>query len=522
MRVADLVDLECLFREASDSLGGARSAGALTGAVGGDAGERRARRAVQAALEEQGIAPDAARARVPADPVLRRTVFGAWIAAERKHRADDLPGRAVESALGLVGRALLTVGLLFGAGAAGGLLHYDGEVPVNVLWFVAMFFALQIGLLIGTLWFVLRAGRKSGSPGPGWIHLGVAALLRRFLGERGQRVARLMEDLRHRHGVLARIEAWTLFTLVQRFGVGFNVGALLACLTLVAFSDLVFSWSTTLEVEASTAHTIAESFALPWSWLMPDACPDLAAVESSRWSRMQSAFVGGTSQADAERLAAGWWQFLVVGLCVYGLLPRSLSWWFGATRARRLRNALQLDDGAAQQALDRLLPRTGWDAPRPDEVRGAAPVPSVDPAAQHSMPAAPAGAAAAFLAWGSFPEPAVTPIAQRLGLGAALTSSVGGADLAADDTALASLRGAELARVVLVVDAGQQPTKDALRFLVSLRQTLGAGRPIAVVVVERAIDGSVDRDADPEEREVWRRSLASLGDTHLWLQELGA
>ena len=195
---------------------------------------------------------------------------------------------------------------------------------------------------------------------------------------------------------------------------------------------------------------------------MPDACPDLAAVEASRWSRMQAAFVGGTSQADAERLAAGWWQFLVVGLCSYGLLPRSLAWWFGAARASRLRHALQLDDGAAQQALDRLLPKTGWDAPRPDDVRGAAPTPRLDATAQAPLPAAPPGAAAALLAWGSFPERAVAPLAARLGLHAAVTAAVGGADLAADDRALARLRSAEVARAVLVVDAGQQPTKDAI------------------------------------------------------------
>src|SRR5690606_17221665 len=134
-----------------------------------------------------------------------------------------------------------------------------------------------------------------------------------------------LRGMRSRRSLYADVERWTLFALAQRFGVAFNLGALVVALVLIAFSDLVFSWSTTLDVDAASVHRGVRAVALPWSWL-PAAVPSLEVVEASQWSRMQGRFVGGTSADEAVRLAARWWSFLVAGLACWGLAPRLFAW----------------------------------------------------------------------------------------------------------------------------------------------------------------------------------------------------
>ena len=48
-----------------------------------------------------------------------------------------------------------------------------------------------------------------------------------------------LRSMRSRRALYADVERWTLFGIAQRFGVAFNVGALLASLQTIAFSDLV-------------------------------------------------------------------------------------------------------------------------------------------------------------------------------------------------------------------------------------------------------------------------------------------
>src|SRR5690606_32461925 len=170
-------------------------------------------------------------------------------------------------------------GLLAGGGAARALLAYAGSVPVNVLYFAVVFFVGQILLLVAMLGFVLRARRRRSPARAGLLHRPIAWLAARAFGPDGQSVVDALRGMRSRRSLYADVERWTLFALAQRFGVAFNLGALVVALVLIAFSDLVFSWSTTLDVDAASVHRGVRAVALPWSWL-PAAVPSLEVVEA--------------------------------------------------------------------------------------------------------------------------------------------------------------------------------------------------------------------------------------------------
>src|SRR6185503_4846300 len=145
--------------------------------------------------------------------------------------------------------------------------------------------------------------------------------------------------------VYGAAERWRIMSLTQRTAFFFNVGALVTCLYLIAFTDLAFAWSTTLDVPASTMAKVLRAVASPWRWL-GSAVPTDELVSASRYFRM--------SEGYDPRALKDWWAFLLAALATYGLLPRFVLWQFASWRARAVRRALPLDHGDCQVAYERL------------------------------------------------------------------------------------------------------------------------------------------------------------------------
>jgi hypothetical protein len=279
-----------------------------------------------------------AHARVAADPRFRRELCRRWRERVRR-QAPELPGERVEKGYRVVRWLVVLVGLLAGVGAASAALAYDGGQPVNVFGFVAVFFALQIALLAALLWVLLRSGHAGGGERLGVVHALLARLMRarfvdRLLGERGGQLAETLAVLRSRGSLYGRLERWMLLATTQAFGVAFNLAALCTCLWLIAFTDLAFCWSTTLDLGPRTVHGWMRALALPWAWT-GEAVPSLDVVQASQWVRMRQAFAGGLDLAQATALSSKWWSFLVAGLVSWGLVPRLAVLAFATWRQRR-------------------------------------------------------------------------------------------------------------------------------------------------------------------------------------------
>lgn len=471
-------------------------------------------------LADLGVSPPEARRRIVGDRAFRQRLVRAWLDAVR--RPDERsPGEALRTALGAAGWILIVLGLLLGAAAASALLAYDGSRPVNVLAFLAVLIGLQILILLALVLALCWSAIRRQAPGPGLaarlvLALSRARAIRALAGGKGGDAAFAAEAWARRREAYPGVERWLLFGLTQRFGVAFNAGALAACLWLVTFSDLVFGWSTTLQVTAADVHSLTAALATPWS-MFPDAVPSADVVAASQWVRMPGQFVGNRPLATAVPLAAQWWRFLVAGLLVYGLLPRLLA---AALAHQALRAALRrvpLDHADCQRLYERLLPPDlAWLGPEPGTVRGPRPA---EPAAtsEHWQPARD-GIALWAVTWGSVgadPAQLAPALERRFGARAAGTLAAGGADLRADADSLAKLAAARAEMVVLLLAAGQQPTKDVLRYLRELRRAVGARAQIAALVLDPE-DGAL-HDVDAQQRRIWHRALASLGDARLRL-----
>jgi hypothetical protein len=497
VKLADLVDLEWLLREGPDPGGADRDL-----AVGRQVASRR------------GLEPTALRAEADRERACRVELATAWLSAVRAGDSG-LPGRRVVFTFRCLGLALVLLGALFGAGVARLLLQYDGTVPVNVLEFGGVVFGVQIVLLALLVVFLLRAGRQGAEPGA--VHRLISLAADRWGGPQVHGVLAALRGLRARRSVYADVERFELFALAQRFGIGFNVAVLVTTLQRIAFSDLVFAWSSTLDLDPATVHALARAVALPWLWL-PDAVPSLEVVEASQWARMPGTFVGGVDEARAVELAAGWWGFLVAGIVAWGLVPRMLALGLGRLWARRAKQSATLDHAGFQRLYDAMLPRgSGWDGPDASEVVGAPP--DVRGGSAGDAPRA-LGAPTWVVVWGSLArsgERVADQLRARYAADVRALLPAGGADLDGDDRAIAGLRGAS--RVAFVAAAGQQPTADVLGFLRQARAQVGAGRPIVVGLLELSGDGGVGH-IKLDERHAWDRALGGLGDPHLWVDAL--
>ena len=89
-----------------------------------------------------------------------------------------------------------------------------------------------------------------------------------------------------------------------------------------------FFWETTTEVAMhSLLEKLARFLSTPWAAWWPDAVPDAAVIDASRW----------LPDHELPPGPAAWWQFLLMTTVFWGLLPR-LVLWFLAWKAGR--NAL--------------------------------------------------------------------------------------------------------------------------------------------------------------------------------------
>lgn len=293
-----------------------------------------------------------------------------WLELRRRQEdpalAELLPGTAFERGQRLVTYTLGIIGFLLGIGVASTLLHYEGDHPVNVSWYLFWLVLVQI-LLAGTtlsLWYGRRTRVVRGAVQDvsliGHLIRPVFARVARWMQQ--QRIAHVSPDLRERaearkglvqsnfalYGPAAYLP---MLIPAQVFGIGFNIGAILITIALEWFTDLAFGWGSALNVSAGTIHGITHLIALPWSWLFGEGVglPTLEQVAGTRISLKDPLYV-----LDAEHLRSWRW-FLVLAVLTYGLLPRVILLGLSAHKQRRALAALPFTHQSAQAPYARMI-----------------------------------------------------------------------------------------------------------------------------------------------------------------------
>lgn len=295
-------------------------------------------------------------------PNSRAGLVQSWLEALRLEDQGRWPGQAWAQGHLTMIFLLCALGLSAGAGTTQVFLHYDGTTPINVIPFLAFFVALQLALLIvGTLKQWLVPSRLPFFIQP-FVRITEAKLRRKFQKkEQAQEIEATWRRMKALHG---RLHVSIVVQLVLWFSTSFHLGAFLNTLVTGTFSDLAFSWGTTLHIDDQTVAHLVQAIALPFAWASTDLVPDPAAVAASRFVRFDGTFPPITSSRSVQILVSNtWWKYLVACLFCYALAPRILLLTVSLIGRRRLISRVSFHDQASEAVLQRLYrakERTHW------------------------------------------------------------------------------------------------------------------------------------------------------------------
>jgi hypothetical protein len=371
-----------------------------------------------------------------------------------------------------------------------------------------VFVALQGVLVLGTLILCLPQGVQRAVPGLALLQDALSVLspgrwgggLRRWLPAPQREAAERFAGLAKRHHRLyGDVERWGWLAQSQVFAVAFHLGAIAMALSLVAFTDLAFAWSTTLRFDAAAWLQLTHAIAAPWASWLPEAVPSAALVEASQYFRASEGHDPGGS--------APWWPFLLACMVGYGLLPRVLLLGFARLRfAAAVRHAFERVPGIAalRDRLDNALVETAAEDP---EVGARVPAGS----STRNEATLAEGLRCHAIVWAALPVEA-SEIGSQLGVELVSQAAAGGESLSADAVVLRAL--AESAGddpILVLVKAWEPPVLEFLDFLGELRQALGDDRGVVVVPLAVADAGRLARPR-PADAEQWQRGVERMGD----------
>lgn len=246
----------------------------------------------------------------------RRRGLRVWLERRRSETGPEAgtPGRRTCGALGLVTTLACLMLALSGSGAVFGLLD-SSRGGIHVVVFLVALLGMQwLVLALGMLgWF--WQSRTAAAHGP--LRLLLERLVRRLSGSRsdGGWWQSLSDGGREARAALA----WRLARITQAAAIAFNLGLLGGLSGVVLGLNVGFFWETTTATAMRTLlDTAVRWLSLPWGWCFPEAVPDGALIEASRW-------LPGHAGTLAPGPAA-WWLFLLMAVACWGLLPRLLLW----------------------------------------------------------------------------------------------------------------------------------------------------------------------------------------------------
>ena len=463
-------------------------------------------------------------------------LYLAWLKEVQRNSSEQrTSGRQIVQYLSLLFVVLVIAGLVFGSSTVAGLLLYDANHPVNVVFFWLAVIGVQLLLLCGWVIAVLPLSWLGALPGASGIQLllrliaqalplGVGWLVQRFSHENQQRLQRLRGNAVRFDRLYGKLRFWLLVEATQTFALAYNVGAVVALVAITYGSDPAFCWKSTM-LDSQQAHAVTNVIAAPWSTLMPPATLSQQDIESTRYWSFDESFTEKPNDAAPDK--AGWrrWSlFLLMSLLLYCLMPRCLTYWISSSARKRSIRQATLNHVEFQRLRDRLRANyvTTTD-PNVEQETGLEPRPPVERQAQ----------AATVSEAGDGPFPVLRCSGVKLGndeIGALIAANLGksistvdavlGPDPADDAAALDRVtQGKPPAEVLVIVEAWEPPVSEYIDLLAHLRERLGDNRIIDVLLYNRRPDGTICVPK-PKDVGMWRNQMECLGDPWLRVESL--
>ncbi len=240
----------------------------------------------------------------------------AWVKSHRYYIAEPLESERYCGAMEKIRYLLAFVFLVLGVFVGVGLLSYNGDEPVNSMYYL---FAVIVIPLFG---MALSLVSIFGSRGFGdflsyflplyWIEM----MFERFLPHK--------EHLILKTPLPPLLQKWFFIERMQSFAIFFSVGVVVALLFVVIFKDIAFGWSTTLIFSEDTLHSGLLVIATLWQDWFASAIPSVELLKLSQFYRLG----GGVTPemiTHADKMGE-WWKFLLMCALVYAIGLRTLFW----------------------------------------------------------------------------------------------------------------------------------------------------------------------------------------------------
>ena len=254
-----------------------------------------------------------------------------WVQIMRRVNTQihNLPGKIFAEVQTFLHYGMALAGLCMGGGIAFSILTYHGIRPINIAVYLGLIVGLQL-FCLAMLPLALLIRRR--------IYLG--SLISKIIikisqkngvlsGEKRMALESTVAMLRSRQRIYRGVFYWPFFSMMQIFGIGFNLGALGVTLIKILISDLAFGWQSTIQFSSQTVYEFVQIASLPWTYFLKQAHPSLSQIEGSHLVLKE-----GIYQLSSQALTS-WWPFLCLCVVFYGLLPRIVLWGAGLLRQQQ-------------------------------------------------------------------------------------------------------------------------------------------------------------------------------------------
>jgi hypothetical protein len=462
-------------------------------------------------VTDLGVEPAELRGRLVADRGMRLLAVKQWLRIARLGaKSNVLPGTAMANGFRMIGAVATIGGLLIGFGTGRAALASAVGEPVNLWLCLGLLVLLQALLLFGAAGAVIVAKVRGRQWLSGFTNL--LKWLHRWSWAKRVSSSELLQALPRTQ----KVERWVWLGLTQRFAVFFNLGALIAFMSMLLFTELQFGWATTpTAIGAQHMEALVDMLAAPWGWAFPEKwVPNENVIAATQWDSLAASFK--SPNADGRV----WWPFVMMNLLLWGLIPRVVLLQWANNNKRRALDGLDWNHRRLQDLFEIMLPSAASACASAGKFGAGAGADAESPLAADAAKLANAVQSAegvVLVAWGSWQS------------GFALQA--GGRDLSADATLITELGTRGLNTVQVVVEAGEAPDKRFTSFVAKLRSEVGRSCLIQVCPVELAegvstapatsASGSTAQPVAtwqaPSDRNllIWRRTLATLRDDHL-------
>ncbi len=214
------------------------------------------------------------------------------------------------------------------------LLTYNGRSPVNIFYVFFFFIFLQF---IGSLFLLFTFGFFNKNP----IFIFFKKMFLKLLSMLGVMEELVTDELMRKEFLLN--------------GILFSLGGILAIVLKVFFSDVVFGWSSSVNISVESIKSIIDFISIPWVWFWKSAVPSFDLIKESNYFRVNSKFYLDEIRSMQQIKSLGqWWEFFVASIVFYGILPRLISWLFLILRPSKVKKKFKKSffNFQSQEVLD--------------------------------------------------------------------------------------------------------------------------------------------------------------------------